>query len=61
MSKDSKKQPKTVKLSTLIVVIGVVIGFVASFVAGAMYANHYNKTVETRAIELASKIKSKNQ
>lgn len=61
MSESSKKQPKTIKLSTLIVAIGVVIGLITSFVAGTMFANHYNKTVEARAIELASKIKSKNQ
>lgn len=55
MSENSKKQPKTIKLSTLIVGIAVAISLVASFIAGTVFANKYNARVEARAVELSSK------
>lgn len=55
MSENSKKQPKTIKVSTLIVGIAVAIGLVVSFIAGTVFANKYNAQVEARAVELSSK------
>lgn len=55
MSENSKKQPKTIKLSTLIIGIAVAISLVASFIAGTVFSNKYNAQVEARAIELSSK------
>lgn len=55
MSENSKKQPKTIKLSTLIVGIAVAISLVVSFIGGMVFANKYNARVEARAAEISSK------
>ena len=55
MSENSKKQPKTIKVSTLIIGVIVLVSLVISFIAGTIFANKYNAQVEARAVELSSK------
>ena len=53
----STKEPKTIKVSTLIISIAVVVGMVASFIGGIIVANSYNSTVKAQAVELSKELK----
>lgn len=48
---EPKKQPKTVKLSTVIVAIAFIIATGLSFWSGTLYYHSFNALVEQRAIE----------
>ena len=48
-----KKQPKTVKLSTIITAIAFIVATGLSFWAGALYNHSFNALVEQQAIEKA--------
>ena len=49
----STKEPRTVKVSTLIISIAVVVGLIISFIGGIIVANNYNSTVKAQAVELS--------
>ncbi len=53
--------PKTIKLSTVIWSISVVVAIIAGFIGGVVVTNKYNDTVKTQAVDLSSKLQSKNQ
>lgn len=53
------KQPKTIKVSTLLIGIGVFIALVAAFYCGTVVANNYKETVQAQALELSKKIDRK--
>jgi len=55
----SAKQPKTVRVSTVVISVAVLIALVISFAAGAITANTYKNKVQAQAIELSSKISDK--
>ena len=48
-----KKQPRTVKLSTVITAIAFIVVTGLSFWAGALYDHSFNALVEQRAIDKA--------
>ena len=51
-----EKQPKTVKVSTVVVSILVLLGLIAAFIGGIAYNETYNSTVQAKAVELSSKL-----
>ena len=53
------KEPKTIKVRTVVISMAVIIGLIASFIGGIVYANNYNDTVKAQAFELSSKIQNK--
>ena len=53
--------PKTIKLSTVIWSISVVVAIIAGFIGGVVVTNKYNDTVKAQAVDLSSKLQSKNQ
>ena len=55
------QEPKTIKVSTLIIAVAVLIGMVASFIGGIYTANNYNSTVQAKAVELSKELKSQEQ
>lgn len=50
----AKKQPKTIKRSTVIISVLVLIALIASYIGGIVTANSFNDSVNTR-IELKAK------
>lgn len=56
-----QKQPKTIKVSTLIIAVAVVAGLILSFYAGTAVANSYNATVQAKAVELTKEFELKDQ
>ena len=58
MSKEIKTtKPKTVKVSTIIMVGVALLCFILAFVAGVISTNHYNATVKAQAIQLSKELK----
>ena len=55
--KEAPKQPKTIKLSTVIVSVVILIALIASFIGGIATANHYQTTVKAQAVELSKELK----
>lgn len=55
------KQPKTIKLSTLLIAVAVIVAMVASFIGGVVYTNNYNHTIKAQAIELSKELKPQEQ
>ena len=53
------KQPKTVKVSTLVTTVAVIAALIASFIGGIAYNEHYNNTVEAKALEKVEQIELK--
>lgn len=54
-----EKQPKTVKLSTVIVAIAFIVATGLSFWSGTLYYHSFNALVEQRAIEKAQSLQLK--
>lgn len=50
------KEPKVIKVSTVVISVLVVIGLIVSFVAGNIYANKHNDMIEEKTLERVSKI-----
>ena len=59
--KITNKAARTVKLSTIIWSVAVVVAIIAGFIGGVVVANKYNDTVKAQAVDLSSKLQSKNQ
>lgn len=55
------KTPKTIKLSTVVWSISVIVALIVGFTSGIILANKYNDSVQAQAVELSSKLNSKNQ
>ena len=53
---EAPKEPKVIKVKTVVVAVCVFVALVASFVAGIVYANNYNDTVQAQAIELSKQL-----
>ena len=51
-----EKQPKTIKVSTVVISVLVLLGLIAAFIGGIAYNDNYNSTVEAKAVELSSKL-----
>lgn len=51
-----EKQPKTIKVSTVVISVLVLLGLIAAFIGGIAYNENYNSTVEAKAVELSSKL-----
>ena len=56
---EAPKEPKTIKVKTVVVAVAVFVAIVASFIAGIVYANNYNDTVQAQAIELSKQLNEK--
>lgn len=60
MSKDKEtkptREPKTIKVSTVVISVLVLLGLIAAFIGGIAYNENYNSTVEAKAVELSSKL-----
>lgn len=50
------KQPRTIKVKTLIIAICVVVGLIASFYAGIVAANHYNDGIKAEVSARVSEL-----
>lgn len=53
------KEPRTIKVSTVVIAVLVLVGLVASFIGGVQYANNYNSVVEAKAMEQVKTIELK--
>ena len=53
---EAPKEPKTIKVKTVVVAVAVFVAIVVSFIAGIVYANNYNDTVQAQAIELSKQL-----
>ena len=51
------KEPRTIKVRTVVISVAVFIALIASFIAGTIAATHYTDTVHAQAIELSLKLK----
>lgn len=51
-----EKQPKTIKVSTVVISVLMLLGLIAAFIGGIAYNENYNSTVQAKAIELSSKL-----
>ena len=56
---EAPKEPKVIKVKTVVVAVAVFVALVASFIAGIVYANNYNDTVQAQAIELSKQLNVK--
>lgn len=52
----AEKQPKTIKVSTVVTAVLVLIGLIAAFICGISYNEMYNSIVQAKAVELSSKL-----
>ena len=57
VKKTTAKQPKTIKVKTVVISVAVLIALVASFFGGVAVANGYNDTVDAKAHQKAEAIK----
>lgn len=51
-----EKQPKTIKVSTVVMSVLVLLGLIAAFIGGIVYNENYNQSVQAKAVELSSKL-----
>ena len=51
-----EKQPKTIKVSTVVISVLVLLGLIASFIGGIAYNESFNNQVNAKAVELSSKL-----
>ena len=51
-----EKQPKTIKVSTVVISVLVLLGLIAAFIGGVAYNENYNQSVQAKAVELSSKL-----
>lgn len=51
------KEPKTIKVRTVVISAAVLIALVVAFIGGIVYANNYNDSVSAKAIELSKHLK----
>ena len=57
VKKTTTKQPKTIKVRTVVISVAVFIALIASFFMGIAVANGYNDTVDAKATLKAEAIK----
>lgn len=50
------REPKTIKVSTVVISVLVLLGLIAAFIGGIAYNENYNSTVQAKAVELSSKL-----
>ena len=50
------REPKTIKVSTVVISVLVLLGLIAAFIGGIAYNETYNSTVQAKAVELSSKL-----
>lgn len=60
VKKDVKevKQPRTIKVSTVIIAVVILLALIGSFISGIYVSNHYNSQVKAQATELAKELKA---
>ena len=51
------KEPKTIKVRTVVIGVAMFVALVASFIGGLVYANVYTDTVHAQAVELSKHLK----
>ncbi len=56
-NKENKKEPRTIKLSTLIITVCYIIVALGSFVGGMIYEHNYNDNVHAEAVKLEKSLK----
>ena len=57
VKKTTTKQPKTIKVRTVVISVAVLIALIASFFMGVSVANGYSDTVDAQAHQKAEAIK----
>lgn len=57
VKKTTTKQPRTIKVRTVVISVAVFIALIASFFGGIAVANGYNDTVDAKAHQKAEAIK----
>ncbi len=53
---EAPKEPKVIKVKTVVVAVAMFVALVASFVSGIVFANSYNDNVKAQAINEAADI-----
>lgn len=53
------KEPKVIKVRTVVIGVAMFIALVASFIGGLVYANVYTDTVHAQAVELSKHLNGK--
>lgn len=51
------KEPKTIKVTTLVIVIAFIVVALSGFIGGIVYSNVYTNTVHAEAVKLSLTLK----
>lgn len=54
---EAPKEPKVIKVKTVVVAVAMFVALVASFISGIVFANSYNDNVKAQAIELSKQVR----
>ena len=54
---EAPKEPKVIKVKTVVVAACVFVAIVAAFIGGIVFSNSYNDNVKAQAIELSKQLR----